>query len=79
MFKYTLRDNAKMRRFCYMHNLQFQLHILEDAEIFRKDLEELFVEEDMQILCNQYIMMLLIKTKTISHVTLYTRYFQDMM
>ena len=61
-----------------MHNLEFQLHIFEDAEIFCKELEDLFVE-DMQILCNQYIMMLLIKTKTNSHVTLYTRYFQDMM
>ena len=53
-------------------------HILDIPKSFEKKCTSVFVE-DMQILCNQYIMMLLIKTKTNSHVTLYTRYFQDMM
>lgn len=56
-------------------------HIRDVLKSFEKNYTTLFVE-DMQILCNQYIMRALIKTitkKTNLHVTLHTPHFDDMM
>jgi hypothetical protein len=53
-------------------------HIRDMQKSFEKKYTTLFVE-DMQILCNQYIMMLSKKTKTNVHVALYTPHFNDMM